>query len=122
LGLPARRILRSFGYAFAGIIAIVRTQPNFVVHLVAAATALMLAAMLEVPAGEVAILVLTISAVLAAEAFNTALEALADVVSPAIHPLVKRAKDVSAAGVLITAIGALCVGILLFLPRLLRLF
>jgi diacylglycerol kinase (ATP) len=121
LGLPARRILRSFGYAFEGIVAIIRTQPNFSVHLAAAVVALTLAAILEFSAGEVAILILTISAVLAAEAFNTALEALSDLVSPTLHPLVKRAKDVSAAGVLISAFGALFVGILLFLPRLLRL-
>jgi len=121
LGLPARRILRSFGYAFEGIAAIIRTQPNFSVHLAAAVVALTLAAILDFSAGEVAILILTISAVLAAEAFNTALEALADLVSPTLHPLVKRAKDVSAAGVLISAFGALFVGILLFLPRLLRL-
>jgi diacylglycerol kinase len=121
LGLPARRVLRSFGYAFAGIIAIIRTQPNFSVHLAAAVVVLTLAAILELSAGEVAILILTISAVLTAEAFNTALAALADLVSPTLHPLVKRAKDVAAAGVLISAFGALFVGILLFLPRLLRL-
>jgi diacylglycerol kinase (ATP) len=121
LDLPARRILRSFGYAFAGLIAVIRTQPNFLVHLAAAAAALALAAVLQVPTGELAILVLTIGAVLAAEAFNTALEALADLVSPTLHPLVKRAKDVAAAGVLINAFGAVLVGILLFAPRLLRL-
>src|SRR5919201_1517475 len=88
LGLPAKRILRSFGYAFAGLGAIVRTQPNFLVHLAAATAALALAAVLQVPPGEVAILVVTISAVLAAEAFNTALEALADLVSLTLHPLV----------------------------------
>ncbi|MCL1857111.1 MAG: diacylglycerol kinase family protein [Kiritimatiellaeota bacterium] len=47
---------------------------------------------------------------------NTALEFLADVASPNFHPLVKKAKDVSAAAVLVTAIGAATVGFIVFLP------
>ena len=49
--------------------------------------------------------------------FNTALETLCDLVEPEPHPLVKRAKDVSAAAVLIAAAGAVCVALLLFGPR-----
>ena len=50
-------------------------------------------------------LVLAIGLVLVGEAFNTALEAVVDLASPAIHPLAKVAKDVAAAGVLLAATG-----------------
>ncbi len=115
---PVRRIPRSFGYAFEGLLAILRTTPNFWLHLVAAVAALALCVILRLPTGEIAVVVLVIALVLLVEAFNTALEALADVASPEYHPLVKRAKDISAAAVLIAALAAVAIAVLLFLPRL----
>ena len=112
------RVLRSFGYAVEGLAAILRTTPNFWLHLVAAALALTLALVLHLPGNEIALIVVMIALVLSIEAFNTALEALADVATPDYHPLVKRAKDISAAAVLISAIAAVVVAALLFLPRL----
>jgi diacylglycerol kinase len=67
---------------------------------------------------EWAILVLTISGVLAAELINSALEMLADATSPEHHPLVGIAKDVAAGAVLVMALGSVVVGLLLFLPKL----
>jgi diacylglycerol kinase len=111
-------VLRSFGYAAEGLVAIVRTTPNFWLHLVAAAIALALGLALHLQPSEIALIVVMIAVVLSVEAFNTALEALADVATPDFHPLVKRAKDISAAAVLISAIAAVVVAALLFLPRL----
>ena len=53
------------------------------------------------------------AAVLAAEPFNTALEALADHLHPDQHPRIRIVKDCAAAGVLIASLGALAVGIAL---------
>ena len=100
---------------------IVRTQPNFVVHLFAAIVALAGGVALGLSAVEVAVVILAIGLVLAAEAFNTALEALCDATMPTPHPLVKVAKDAAAAGVLTTAIGALLVAVALLAPRIARL-
>jgi diacylglycerol kinase (ATP) len=55
-------------------------------------------------------------AVWTAEALNTALEFLADVASPEFHPLVGKAKDVAAGGVLISAIGSVGIGLLVLGP------
>jgi diacylglycerol kinase (ATP) len=57
-------------------------------------------------------------AVWVAESLNTAFEALCDVASPAMHPVVERAKDIAAGAVLIAALGALVIGVLVFGPRL----
>ena len=125
---PARRLgalhrlAWSFGYAFRGIWYAARTQRNVRIHLVAAALALGLGLLLGLPTAELAIVVLCIALVIAAEAANTALELLADAAVPAWHPLVKHAKDVAAGAVLVTAIGAAVVAGLLFGPRLARIF
>ena len=62
-------------------------------------------------------IVICILLVTAAEAMNTALEYLTDLVSPGFHELAGKAKDAAAAAVLITAIGAVIVGLLIFVPR-----
>jgi diacylglycerol kinase len=51
------------------------------------------------------------------EALNTAFEFLADVTTPEYHPLVKKSKDVAAGSVLISAIGAIVIGIIIFGPK-----
>ena len=68
------------------------------------------------------LLVLAIISVWTAEALNTAFEFLADVASPEFHPLVKKSKDVAAGAVLISAIGAVIIGLLIFVPHLTKIF
>jgi len=58
-----------------------------------------------------AIVLLASSAVLAAELFNTALERLVDHLHPDVHPHIRIVKDCAAAAVLLTALGAVAVGI-----------
>jgi diacylglycerol kinase (ATP) len=61
--------------------------------------------------------ILAMALVWSAEALNTAIELLADALSPDPHPLVGRAKDVAAAGVLLAAMGAAAVGLIVFVPK-----
>jgi diacylglycerol kinase (ATP) len=56
-----------------------------------------------------------------AETFNTGLEILAEAITQERHPILKMAKDVAAAAVLIAALGAVIVGGILFLPPLIDL-
>ncbi len=62
-------------------------------------------------------LIIAIVIVWVAEALNTAFELLCDVTSPEFHPIVKKSKDVAAGSVLISAIGSIIIGALVFLPR-----
>lgn len=114
-------LLRSFGYAFAGLWILIRTQRNARIHFALTALVLLLGVVSGLSRAEWMALVLTIALVLAAEAFNTAIESLVDLVSPALHPLARQSKDIGAGAVLLTAIAAVVVGVLIFLPRLLRL-
>lgn len=112
-----RKRLQSFGYAFKGVAILLRTQPNARIHLLAALMAVVLAYLLECSNTEWAILLLTIGSVFTAEAFNTALEFLTDLVSPEYHELAGKTKDMAAAAVLFSAIIALGVAIFIFLPK-----
>lgn len=114
--------IRSVGYAFAGLAAMLRSQHNAWIHLAATIAAVGLGFGLGISREEWVWLVLTIVAVWTAEALNTAFELLCDVASPEFHPLVKQAKDVAAAAVLITAVGSATVGLLIFVPHLLTAF
>lgn len=107
----------SFKYAFQGLAYLVRTQPNAQIHLIIASLVLLSGAWLELSRAEWGLLVLATVLVLGAEALNTALEALTDLVSPEYHPLAGRAKDLAAGGVLVCAIGAAIVGLIVFLPH-----
>lgn len=112
------RRAQSFRYALAGFWHAVRTQHNVWIHLSIASAVVLMAIWLQLPARDWAILVLTMALVLAAEFFNTALEALVDLASPDTHPLAKTAKDVSAAAVLVAALAAVTIGLLLLGPPL----
>ena len=113
-----RSRLRAFRFAFEGVGYLMRTQPNARIHLVVTVAVVSLAAWLRVDREGWVWLVLAIGLVWAAEAFNTALEAVVDLASPETHPLAKASKDVAAAGVLLAAITAAAVGLLVLGPRL----
>jgi undecaprenol kinase/diacylglycerol kinase (ATP) len=67
------------------------------------------------------VLALTITVVVCLEWINTSVELAVTLASPGRHPLAKAAKDVSAAAVLVGAIGSIAIGALLFGPRLVAL-
>ena len=111
-------LIASFGYAFAGFWYAVRTQPNMRIHLAVAAMVVALGLYLGLGWTQWAVLALTMGFVLVAEMFNTVAEAAMDAATPYYHPLVKIAKDVAAGAVLVTALVAVCVGLLILGPPL----
>ena len=117
-----KKRLDSFKFAFQGIGDLISSQTNAKIHLVAAIIVIITAYFLQVSAIEWSILILCISLVLAAEAMNTALEYLTDLVSPEYHKLAGKAKDAAAASVLILAIGSVFVAGFILLPKIIRFF
>lgn len=93
-----------------------RSEPHARLHLIAAILVVAAGCYWNISATEWCLCVLCIGAVFTAEAFNTAIEALADRVSPEKHPLIAKAKDVAAGAVLLTAIASAIVGLIIFLP------
>ncbi len=113
--------VRSFRFAWRGVAGVVGGQHNAWIHLCATVLVLVAGLWLGMSTVEWALLALAIVAVWVSEAFNTAVELLGDAVSTADHPLVGEAKDVAAGAVLLSAVGAVAVGALVFIPRMIRL-
>ena len=116
-----QKLIRSFGYAFKGIGYAAATQLNFRVHLVATLTAVCMGYALHISVNEWQWIMLCITLVLVTELLNTAIETLTDLVSPGYHEKAGRVKDVAAGAVVITALFALLTGLIIFLPKLLKL-
>lgn len=115
------RLVRSFGYAFRGLAAMLATQANARIHAVATVAVVVFGYWLRISPMEWCAVVLAIGFVWSAEGVNTAIEALVDLASPKLHPLAGRAKDVAAGAVLCAAIAAAIVGGIIFIPKLLPL-
>jgi diacylglycerol kinase len=112
--------LRSFGHAFRGLWILVRSQHNARIHAAAAILVVAAGVLARISPPEWALIALAVVCVWATEALNTSLEFLVDLVSPDLHSLAAKAKDVAAGAVLIAAVGSLIVGVLVFGPHVLR--
>jgi diacylglycerol kinase (ATP) len=114
--------LRSFIFAGRGLRTLLASQHNARIHTGSAIIVVALGFVVKLSRLEWVALIVSIVTVFTAEALNTAIEFLCDVVSPEFHPLVENAKDVAAGAVLICAIGAIAVGGLVLGPRFVELF
>ena len=113
-----RKRVQSFKHAFRGIRELFRETPNARIHLQVAIAAILLGVVFRISTGEWLAIVIAMGGVFAMEAINTALETLSDYACKnEIHPLIRKAKDLAAAAVLIAALGAVVVGILIFTPK-----
>ena len=114
--------LRSIRSAAHGVAVVLRTQRNAWIHMAATLAVCLAGVLLRLSASEWCWIVLAIVAVWTAEALNTAFELLTDLASPGFDPLAGRAKDVAAGAVLISAIGSMAIGALIFVPRILAIW
>jgi diacylglycerol kinase (ATP) len=119
----ASNLFVSFRYAWAGLRYAFRTQRNFRIHLLVGTLALGLGIYLHLTGIEMAIIGLTIGAVLTMELLNTAIESVVDLtVKQTYHELAKIAKDCAAGAVLTAALVAILVAGSLLLPPLMQRF
>lgn len=109
--------IKSVGYACEGIVTFFKTQPNAWIQLSAAVAIVVVGFMLKINCWEWCWIVASIASVIITEMLNTALEFLTDLVSPSVHPLAKKVKDVAAGAVLIAAITSVVIALIIFLPK-----
>ncbi len=115
----ARDLPASFRYAAQGLGYSLLTQRNFRIHVTTGVLVFGLALWLQLSLDSLAVLVLTVTAVLVLELLNTAMEAAVDLaVGRRYHPLARIAKDCAAAAVLVAAVASLLIALLLLLPPL----
>ncbi|MDH6305284.1 diacylglycerol kinase (ATP) [Parabacteroides sp. PF5-5] len=120
-GFTLRKRLASFKYAFNGIKLLLRHEHNAWIHTIATVCVLIAGFLLNISSTEWIAVIIVIGMVLSAEAFNTAVEKLSDVVSPEYNEMIKQVKDLMSGGVLFTAIAAAIVGLIIFLPKIIAL-
>lgn len=108
-------LLGPFKVAINGLVYTFRTQRHMRFHLYVVMIVLLLGIFFGLRLRELLVLLFTISLVLVAEMFNSAIEATVDLVQPSYHPLARFAKDIAAGAVMITTIVALAVGALMLL-------
>lgn len=108
------KLVKSFGYAWNGLLVALKEQLNLRIHF--AATALVVAGGIyfQITAIEWSLALITIGLVVSLELVNTAIENLVDLVSPERNPLAGKVKDIVAASVLISSITAVVVGLIIF--------
>lgn len=117
-----RTLLQSFGYAWEGILYALKNDQNFRIHIAAALIVIFMSFYFDVNPFEMGVLGLVILLVIVTEMINTAIENMVDLITKEYHAEAKIAKDVSSGMVLITSIGALIVGFLIFTPYILNFF
>jgi diacylglycerol kinase (ATP) len=111
----------SFRYAAQGLAYGFASQRNFRIHVFTGAVVFVLGLWLRLSLDRMAVLVLTVAAVLVLELLNTATEAVVDLaIGRQYHPLARIAKDCAAAAVLVAALSSLMIALLLLVPPLLR--
>lgn len=111
------KMLRSFKFALAGMIHLVRFENNAQFHFLATLLVIFAGYWLKIDRNEWIIIVFAMALVWSAEAFNSAIEKLCDKVEPEKDPIIGKVKDMAAAGVLFLAIAAAIVGCIIFLPK-----
>lgn len=108
--------LKAFGFAFNGIALLFKESVHAKIHGLAIIVVLGAGWYFNLPNEDWIPLLLCFALVLSLEAVNSAIEYSLDLLHPERHPLVKKAKDVAAAAVLIAAIISVCVAVLVFKP------
>lgn len=116
--MPIRQWLRSANFAIEGILHAAKTQRHVRYHYFTAAAVLLLSYILGVSRIEFLIIALSVIAVLLAEMFNTAIEAIVDILSPEHSEKARVAKDIAAGAVLVTAFGVAVIGYIILFPYL----
>ncbi|MBZ0168348.1 MAG: diacylglycerol kinase family protein [Kofleriaceae bacterium] len=112
--------LHPFRCALQGIEDALSTQRHLRIHVVVAGFVALFGLLLGLPHIDLVLLLMAIALVIITELLNTAVELTVDLVSPTLHPIAGRTKDIAAGAVLIAALVAAAVGIIILAPPLLR--
>ena len=112
--------LKSFKYAFNGLKILIKNEHNSRIHLLVTICVIAAGFILNISKLEWIVVVLTIGFVFTTEIINSAIEYIADFISPERNDLIKSAKDLAAGAVLVSAISAVVIGIIIFLPKIME--
>ena len=112
-----KKRIKSIRYASKGAYLLIFTEASIKVQFFIATAVTVLGLMVGLSKTEWILQILTIAIVLSVEGLNTAIEKLADFVHPGYHEKIGFVKDVAAGAVFITALAAVSVGLIIYLPK-----
>ena len=118
------KLIKSFSHACDGWCCGL-TERNVKIHLTVAIFVFFAAILFQISTGEWLMVILLTGAVISAELFNTAIEEIGDIIATKLklqYSETRAPRDLAAGAVLLTAMTAAIVGLIIFLPKVLRLF
>lgn len=120
--IKTKKLINSFKYAFLGLIFALKHERNFRIMLYFALLVIFLSFYLPTKIWEKIFIFIAIVMVLSSELINTALERIGNEISEKFSYNIKIAKDVMASAVLISSIFAFILGLIIFVPYILKIF
>ena len=117
-----KSLVKSFGYAFEGVFYALKHNRNLRIHFIVAVAVVVASVLAGVNTLEMGVIGIVILLVVSSEMINAAIEQMVDLIVTEHRKEAKIAKDVAAGMVLLTSIGSVIIGILIFVPHILKLF
>ncbi|NLB53580.1 MAG: diacylglycerol kinase family protein [Syntrophomonadaceae bacterium] len=111
-------LTESFYYAIVGLVSVLISERNMRIHFLAMIVVVIFSFLVSISPLEWALLIITIFMVLIAETINTAVEKTVDLVTDTYHPLAKKAKNIAAGAVLLSAVNAVIIALIILGPYL----
>ena len=116
-----KKLINSFKYAFEGVITSFKTERNMKIHALIMILVIIAGVLLGINKYEWISCIICFVIVIGGELFNTAIETVVDMVMPHENKKAKIAKDISAGGVLVLALGTMVIGLIIFIPKIINL-
>lgn len=118
--VESKKLVNSFKYAGKGFISSFKSERNMKIHIIIMFLIIILGILLKINKAEWITCIICFAIVISGELFNTTIEIVVDMITPYKDEKAKLAKDISASGVLVLAIGTAIVGSLIFVPKILE--
>lgn len=115
-------MIKRFKHPIAGLVVLLQKDKNFLLHLIVALFVLTISVLFNITRTEWLFIIIAISAVLFMEVINTSVEYVVDLITDEYHQLAKYAKDTASLAVLIASMMSLLIGMIIFIPYILKLF
>lgn len=112
-----KKLINSFKYAICGIATAMKTEKNLKIHIGIMLLVIIGGLVFNISNSEWIICIILFGSVISTELFNTAIEITVDIAMPEKNEKAKKAKDISAGAVLITAITSAVIGLIIFIPK-----
>ena len=120
--LGFKRVLKSFKFSFDGLKYAYLHEQSLALHVIAMAVIISFGFGFKISPMQWVITLVMGSLILVAELFNTAIEAVVDMVTGEYHPLAKVAKDTASAACFVANMTAAGMWLVVFIPKIISLF